>query len=427
MFFVWFNSYWINSTITNFFSKSISIYMCFLSSKSTLFLPIFFWFNNIDFILNFQYKIFFFNKALLNILALYHPGLLLLFFLCFFNFYKLKYYFIISKIIKNQRKYNTGIVSVTFFLGSYWSSNELLWNGFWNWDFVELTLLLLVLICIMFSHAFSINKNLIFFFFLKYMFYVLFLYFLINRTNLIQSQHSFSASFVYNINTFYIKSIFICVYTLFIIFFIKQNTINRYSFFLPLPVIIFFTIFFFLIFVSTLTLSIVLNKISFFWICLYVYTYISLVYSNLLCFLNYNVSHIILFFCFIKQQLRFNKFFLKYLHNYLSTIFFFFFIFFLSINFNQSTHYNFKQNDFVFYLNFFINILVLFNNSTTLVLGDVYSSIIFFKLLIFSDFIIFSNQLVNYQLTGYSLSFGFIYFIFLIFLSKLVLFLKTKL
>lgn len=152
----------------------------------------------------------FFNFRLFNIMVLYHP-LLLYTYLYFFFFLKISKYSVFSKnkFIPAYYK-NTNYILISAAFSMVWSSQELFWNGFWNWDFVEISLINFLILSLLWSHNYKNNFIVYYFLFCV----VLFLFFLTNKTNLITSQHSFSSSFFFKISKYY-------YYFVFLYFFVK--------------------------------------------------------------------------------------------------------------------------------------------------------------------------------------------------------------
>lgn len=92
-----------------------------------------------------KFKIFIklFNKALLyNKIAPYH----------IIVFLSIIYSFILNNTKKNKLNLLLVLTSITLLLGSIWSIQEVLWGGLWNWNLVELTLLLFFLLLVIISH-----------------------------------------------------------------------------------------------------------------------------------------------------------------------------------------------------------------------------------------------------------------------------------
>lgn len=240
------------------------------------------------------------NAGLINTLSFFHPALLLL---------------ILNLILLQSLKLFKTLflqfsLSIIFLiLGSWWSSQELLWNGWWNWDGVENSLLLFVIILFYSTHKLNfnilrINNNLVIIFFCILFFNIL------NKTNIFKSIHSFTNSttallsyvhFIIPITLFlyilsYINLVFIFYYVgltwlLFFIFYFSNKTnpflnINYFyaiNLFYMYNITLYFSknkigvIFFYIIFLKSYTL---------FWFILPLY---------FVCIfkLKYNVLHII--------------------------------------------------------------------------------------------------------------------------------------
>lgn len=160
------------------------------------------------------------NFALTNILAFYHP---LLLFISIKFFHKTLKKFNTSVYYSKQNNY----IVITILLGSWWSSQELLWGGFWNWDFVEVTLMYLLFNSVTYSHIknFIVKYNM----YLKNFYITLALYIIVNRTPIISSQHSFATSLFFKYNVMYaIALLFIFVVTVIIIAPLILKKINSY-------------------------------------------------------------------------------------------------------------------------------------------------------------------------------------------------------
>lgn len=132
--------------------------------------------------------------GLVNKLALLHPMCILtsLSFVlyCFFSNTN---YFITLKKTTTIFGLLISIFSVT--LGSYWSSQEVLWGGWWNWDVVETSLLFLVLLLFLQNHkkVFILkNENFSLFFITSITTLLIFLF--SNHTPIVSSIHSFVSS-----------------------------------------------------------------------------------------------------------------------------------------------------------------------------------------------------------------------------------------
>jgi len=126
------------------------------------------------------------NFGLINSLSVWHP----------FNFLIATAVFIAVFIFKTNYLYIVLLVSVIFLLlGSWWSSQEILWYGWWNWDGVENSLLFVFILLFMCTHNF-VNRRMFFITTSALVFYMLLYFCILNKTNVFKSIHSFSNSTV---------------------------------------------------------------------------------------------------------------------------------------------------------------------------------------------------------------------------------------
>lgn len=265
------------------------------------------------------------NFFLQNVFSLYHPIFLYIYLICLFKlfFFKFHFYYLL-KLNFFFNKYF--FLFISFVFSSLWSSQELFWNGFWNWDIVEVSLLNIVLLCVLFYHTKKNNKTL--FFFKLFILCSFFFFFLTNKTNFFLSQHSFSSSFffllvylywifffffffkIFFLNSVYLKKnikifFFINLILILIMFFFKIFLIKwEYNFF----VIFFWNLFFLCLSFRKLNFILIFN-FNFF-------------YTPFVFFFKYKffLFHIIVFFIQIKCaffRLNFQKdFFTEYVFNY---------------------------------------------------------------------------------------------------------------
>jgi len=125
---------------------------------------------------------YYFNiKALSNTLVMFHPPLVAvtIFYLHFYMFLNQK----LQKLLTLRFFFITVFSS---YLGSLWSQQELFWDGFWNWDGVELIIFVISFLLYINSHTFFIK--------LKFFIFIL-LILLFNKVeaylNSSESVHSF--------------------------------------------------------------------------------------------------------------------------------------------------------------------------------------------------------------------------------------------
>jgi hypothetical protein len=137
------------------------------------------------------------NNALTNSIAFFHPLLLY----TYITFSALSYFFYRPNFFFYKTidySININIILYTLFLSSCWSSQEIFWNGFWNWDMVEISLINFVVIYIFFNHT---KRNFSYYLIYKNYFLICMFFFISsNKTNLIFSQHSFSTSFLFKVD-----------------------------------------------------------------------------------------------------------------------------------------------------------------------------------------------------------------------------------
>lgn len=237
------------------------------------------------------------------------------------------------------------IFTTIMFFGGFWAQQEFNWGGWWNWDFVELSILLLCLFWLIFFHI-SFKKRI--FNFMCSLFILLYcLYFSINRWGLSVSIHKFVQSFFFS--NFYFYLYFICI-----MFFFKKKKLI-FIFFTSINIVFLVREFIFL------------KLFFFFYYCLifralyiYVIHIITLViYSIFYLFNMFNINYICfyIYFNFIKSYFV-EDFFLSFDHNSfgLSTLLFNFKLCFIKIS-SHSLGYNLFFNFFLYnsiiYLGFF--------------------------------------------------------------------------
>ncbi len=428
----------INVFCTNFFSFSLNLILFFSFLKKIIFFFIVIKLYIINIISIFFCNEFYetFNLGLLNILGFFHPLLLFLYF--FFIVLQIQINFDYNKyFFKKRNKYfNLKYLVITFFLGSYWAGQELLWGGFWNWDLVELTLFLLVFNSILGFHFFFIKYTFYktnYYFFKNFLF-VIWLYFIINRSPLIISQHLFSASFFFSIDRLFYLIVYSFLVFCIVIYLVKQKK-NKLFLFFWLMILCFYIMFFIFVYWNYFfSNSLFLNKIFFKLILLFVIVYFLLHSNNsLLYFIFSGFSFIIIYSVGLKYWPSFKKFVTKTSHFAYQLILIFFFFFFVS-----STGIFEIQNNIFFFLKKSIVTTVGFGyeftnfNTNILNYKPIHQNILF-NLCFFSDLCYFNNKLYEVDVQNsflsncYIYTFGFIHILYAIVCSKLVSFLKTKL
>lgn len=123
-------------------------------------------------------------------------------------------------------------------LGSWWSAQELLWQGWWNWDGIENNLLLLFIYVFVITHikrnAYNVTYNLLLFSIFAITHFEIF-----NKTNIFKSIHSFANSpwsNVSNICLFYVILLYLRI--------LRTNrrilTLFYYNFFIWFPFVAYF-------------------------------------------------------------------------------------------------------------------------------------------------------------------------------------------
>ena len=155
------------------------------------------------------------NINLLNGIMNIHPCIYLI---VFYNLLSLYIGFLKNK--KLSLEFTLYSFTVLLFLGSFWAAQELSWGGWWSWDITECTILYIYVYLIYMYHLKIQSKvlDLLFLFIAAFM---------LNKTNLIISVHSFETSYDNNyivfvfglvwLGFFFKKkknfTFFICVYT----------------------------------------------------------------------------------------------------------------------------------------------------------------------------------------------------------------------
>lgn len=217
------------------------------------------------------------NLGLINVLSFWHPTLLLIV-ACFLLKYTHNLFFGMHAL--------TVVVYLFICLGCWWASQELLWMGWWNWDGVENSLLLLFILVFALSHFI---KN--FYELLPYRHYSIcffIIYFLVlNKTNLFKSIHSFTNS---TINNF---SLVLLLYSIFLFLMIQLQ------FRLKLPFIYNLVVWVLYLFYFCLTNSNVFSKLSVFFLLNCTFWYLMLLFTNpiyvyIICFYP-DIIHLTLF------------------------------------------------------------------------------------------------------------------------------------
>ena len=87
---------------------------------------------------------------------------------------------------------NTTVILYALLTGSYWSSQEVLWGGWWSWDLVETSLFLIFILFIIVVHSIGKKKKSHRVYLIQNnMYLILYIVYLTNHTPIINSIHSF--------------------------------------------------------------------------------------------------------------------------------------------------------------------------------------------------------------------------------------------
>lgn len=167
------------------------------------------------------------NLGLINTLSIWHPVVL---------YITLSYNI---QFIYNSKKVSHffTIVSLLFLLlGSWWSSQELLWLGWWNWDGVENSLLICILTFFYISHFRIYKYNYIVFCKMIYLTILLY-FFIVNKTNIYKSIHSFTNSVTSVYST--LNYIYIIIYIIYILYREEKKIFYYYYFMSWIPYFIY--------------------------------------------------------------------------------------------------------------------------------------------------------------------------------------------
>lgn len=206
----------------NIFIKILVVLLFFVNSKINLLN-----FIITDFIPN--------NTSLINGLLLIHPFLV---YVTYISCLYLYHVFFLNKnlnifVLTNLYKYLLFILILSWLsliLGGLWAQQELNWGGWWNWDFVEIILLVIFLhiVCLLHYNIYK-NYNIVTIFFISLIFF-LFLFIYLVRIDIINSIHNFNSinlkdNYFYFLLKFFLTIIFLKFFYLFN-FFKKYNTYN---------------------------------------------------------------------------------------------------------------------------------------------------------------------------------------------------------
>ena len=185
----------------------------FKKKKIIKFYPIFIYFFVFLPIKLIFYKLNFININLINKISYYHTSAI--------------YIYVYSQFSWLNKKWNlSGLIVIALIFGSIWSSQEINWGGWWNWDGVEIILLNFFFIAFIIWHSLSLKlKN---FKFLKNLFFLNLIqnYFFV-KLNIYTSIHNFV-----NIKKFKNFLVF-CIFCIFIII-LRELIFNVYNIITPL-------------------------------------------------------------------------------------------------------------------------------------------------------------------------------------------------
>lgn len=357
----------------------INIYYILLKKKfffkQNFFIILFIYFN---FKINYYYYNYNPNIGLTNGLSLHHPFILIfsITYIFFFLFFKKMFF-----------KELTLLLLLTLFLGSYWSSQEVLWNDWWNWDGVEQSLLLLIFILFVFIHfqkKFN-KKN------YKIYIFIYLIHFFLNKTNLFKSIHSFT-----NSNISKLSYIYIMLFIPPLMVYLKYLKFKGYKILIEILIYRYLLafIFIYVFFHKNIFFDNLFFKNYIFTIFIYInillYGIYIIFFKNIIFILIFNI---IILFKFLKKQYT--------LHFNIITILFIFLYF---NNFKKKNIYIIQTN----YKNIFHKNI---NNSNILYTLDCYNNILLTlkkKILLFFKKIIFisnKNYLTNIPLSNISVSY----------------------
>lgn len=306
----------INSvtTLSNYWSISEFIYLFYL-------FPLF----KYDIFSNYNI---FINTSLTNVLAFYHP-ILLYTYLIYLLFQLFDCCYFLSNYTKYYYASNYRYVIFSFILSSWWSSQEIFWNGFWNWDMVEISLLNFIIIVFFFSHC---RVKIINFFLEENIKLVAILFFFFsNKTNLIFSQHSFSSSFLFKLDIIIITILFIYIFRKLLFFIINFRSVLNLYFFIFIFIFLYYSFYKYFYSVKVSELFVRYTYQSFMFIFLFKY--------NFFCF--FNLQYLLLsntfLYKFKKNFLKNSEHLLFYIICVLMWGFYFSYNYILDTFFNQSS------------------------------------------------------------------------------------------
>lgn len=177
--------------------------------------------------------------------------------------------------LSNNTKFLNLLIFTTLFLGSLWSFQEIMWGAFWNWNLIEVTILIFFISIFFLSH---VKKN--YYWINKYILLLIGTYLYFNHLPLKLSIHNF-------VNNKLIKTYFIFIVSVFFIF----NCVFVYKILVVLwctPIIYLF------INVN----SLILTKIVILTFLLFIFNFKFFILNLVLSF-NFIISLLVLFFYYV--------------------------------------------------------------------------------------------------------------------------------
>lgn len=279
-------------------------------------------------------------------------------------------------------------------LGSYWSSQEVLWGGYWNWDLVEVSILLLFLYSFFKIHV-KKKKQIFNIYFLKNFIFWLFIFFFSSKLEFSSSVHAFVNN---NLSKIHYWMLFIFCFFLYLL---NINTIflKKSKF----ALICFFWIYYYF------AIHVVLVQLDFNWWFFLKFFFYFIIFTlifkkiKIVCFmfLFFNFKFYFFFiyvFFFFKKK---NKIILTHLIYYMCL--YAYFVFLYSNVFNSADNYIYKY--YIFEQNRIKNLFINLN---------FYTNYFFFSFakLIIKFIVIFYNKYVYFYIMFYKKMY-MVYFLFI--------------
>ena len=257
------------------------------------------------------------NIDLFNGIVFIHPVILFMFysFILFFSiifFVFFKNIFFLQKYLIHSKNKNTLVLMtylyvISVILGAWWAEQELLWGGWWSWDFIEILSLSVLMYGVLYNHMYIITNNMVSKLFLHILTIIV-----IVRFNIINSIHNFLVLDIENQYLYYIVA-----YVLFTIYRYKQHTTKNNLLIVFTTNIILYQVLLLVYTTKTITKTLVvlfIFKHIFYYIFIYIfiYRYVYVYYSIYMVLIH---SMYITMFQYIIFLYFFNFFF--FLKNYL--------------------------------------------------------------------------------------------------------------